>query len=150
RRNGQPEDAVINPRVCAVFCSTEAQLAPQFRESHRLGGVYPRLIWLKPAFNRSDLWLSQDHEGATSLQTVRNAVISDWSSWIVQLELAANDFGKRFSFTAAAHDLLKRDLFTEFRSGYSVESLNNNLHAVQMRLVEKARVFAALHAALRC
>lgn len=143
------DDQIVNPRINSIFCTTVAQLAPHFKESHRMGGIFPRLIWLKPRFKDGDLWLAQDHEGAQSLQTVRNGVISDWAGWTVQLELASNDFGKKFTFTAQAHDVLKNELFAKFRAAYTAETLDNNLHAVQMRLVEKARVFAALHAALR-
>lgn len=139
---------LVNPRVSALYCTTEPQLAPHFKDSHRMGGLFPRLIWLKPVFGKGDIWLSQDHVGATPLGSVRTQAATEWASWLVQLEMVSRELGKRFSCSAEAHAVLHNELFVPFAAEYHATETDDNMHAVKMRLLEKARVFAALHAAM--
>lgn len=142
-------DRIVNPRCCGIFCTTEAQLAPHFKDSHRMGGSFPRLIWLRPDFTRADIWLAQDHLGARSLSATRQAAIHDWSGWLVELELAAAEQGRKFEFTAEAHAVLSNELFSPFANEFTTVETDDNMHAVKMRLLEKARAFAVLSAAMR-
>ncbi len=142
-------DRIVNPRISALYCTTEAQLAPHFKDSHRMGGMFPRLIWLRPDFTKRDIWLSQDHMGAKPLGAIREDAIFGWSQWIVELEIAASEQGRRFEFTPEAHGVLNNELFQPIIDQFEPDSIDDNMHAVRVRLLEKARVFAALHAAMR-
>jgi hypothetical protein len=142
-------DQLVNPRCCGIFCTTEAQLAPHFKDSHRMGGIFPRMIWLRPAFTQDDIWFAQDHVGARSLGRTREDAVAAWAGWAVELELAAAEQGRSFEFTAEAHATLTNELFTPFAREFSEVSVEENMHAVKMRLLEKARVFAVLSAAMR-
>lgn len=140
-------DRVINPRVSLLMASTEAQLAPHFRDHHRSGGLFTRVIWLRPTFEKADVQFSQEFRGAASLQAQRGEALVSMVQWFAQLSLLQAD-SKAFEFTQAAHEYLERKLFFPFREQFE-PGANDNMHGVRMRLVEKSRVLAVLLAATR-
>ncbi len=141
-------DRVVNPRVSFLAATTEAQLAPYFKDQHRSGGIFTRLTWLKPDFEKEDVRMSQDYEGARSLGTLRTEAVDSMVNWFAQLSLLEHSEGKAFRFSKRGHNHLERRLFRPFSDQFEAGS-NDNMHGVRMRLVEKARVMATLQAAIR-
>jgi hypothetical protein len=142
---------IVNPRVNGILATSEAQLAPHFRESHRLGGIFTRLLWLRPEFEQQDIWFAQDHEEADrGIAKMRTGLITHVVGWMALLEQMKAESGHNFTFTAEAHGELGRRVFDPFKAAYTNAHADDNMHGVRMRLLEKARVFAVLSAALRC
>jgi hypothetical protein len=142
-------DRLINPRVSALLCTTEQQLLAHFKQAYRFGGLFTRLIWEVPTFTRDHIRLSQDHAGAQSARQLRDDAVDSTVGWFASLDLMGSQDGYDFKFTAEGHAVLEDRLFRPWREAYTSRVADENMHGVRMRLVEKARVFAALHASWR-
>ncbi len=142
-------DRLINPRVSALLCTTESQLLAHFKKAHRFGGLFTRLIWEVPTFTREHIRLSQDHEGGQSARALRDDAVDAMIGWFANLSILGSEEGYDFTFSPEAHALLEAQLFEPWREAYVSRVSDENMHGVRMRLVEKARVFAALHASWR-
>ena len=143
-------DRVRNPHVSLLMMSTEEQLVPHFKESHRSGGIFTRFCWIRPKFTASDIWLPADHIGTSDLKDERQGAIDALTRWFAELsQMAAwKPDEKGFRFTETAHEKLRVELFEPFKQAFE-EGDSDNMHGVRMRLIEKARVLAAIFAALR-
>lgn len=142
-------DRLINPRVSALLCTTEAQLAPHFKASQRLGGLFTRFIWEVPTFTRDDIRLAQDHAGAESARALRDEAIDAMVRWFASLSMLSGDKGYNFVFSEKAHQVLEEKLFVPWKAAYTSKFADENMHGVRMRLLEKARILSALHASWR-
>lgn len=142
---------IVNPRVSGILATSEAQLAPHFKEQHRLGGIFTRLLWIRPQFEQRDIWFAQDHTGADlSIAKMRTSLVTTTVGWMALLEQMKSEEGSKFVFSAEAHAELGRLVFDPFKAAYENAYCDDNMHGVRMRLLEKARAFAALGAAMRC
>ncbi len=151
KKQDKNADKIVNPRLSGVLATSEAQLAPHFKEQHRLGGIFTRLLWIRPQFERQDIWFAQDHSGADNgIGKMRTSLITETAGWMASLEQMKAEWGTRFAFTPEAHAELGRLVFVPFKEAYDNAYLDDNMHGVRMRLLEKARVFATLGAAMRC
>jgi len=81
---------------------------------------------------------------------MRTGLITHTVGWMALLEQMKAETGPNFMFTAEAHAELGRRVFDPFKAAFQNAHADDNMHGVRMRLVEKARVFATLSAALRC
>lgn len=154
RKRGAPmADRVVNPRLSLIAATTEAQLAPHFKDAQRSGGIFTRFIWLRPVLRREHVKMRTEHfvEPRTGERKrhaeVRKDVLHSWSGWFMTLAQMSVECGRDFAFTDSATELLERELFEPFARRY--RHTDDNMHGVCMRLVEKARVIAAVHASMR-
>lgn len=154
RKKGAPNaDRVVNPRLSLIAATTEAQLAPHFKDAQRSGGIFTRFIWLRPILRREHIKMRTEHfvEPRTGERKrhaeVRKDVLHSWSGWFMTLAQMSVECGFDFAFTDEASELLERELFEPFARRY--RHTDDNMHGVCMRLVDKARVIAAVSASMR-
>lgn len=143
-------DRVRSPHVSLLMASTEEQLAPYFKDQHRNGGIFTRFCWLNPRFTRKDIRMADDFTGATRLVQERREALEAAVFWFAQLSQLrkVRQVDPGFALTRQAHLKLQQDLFKPFRDAFE-EGDTDNMHGVRMRLLEKAKVLAAILASVR-
>jgi hypothetical protein len=139
-RAGKAPDRIESPVFSGLFASTEVSLARVFNEAHRMGGLYSRFSWIKPAFTRDDARFETDQSPDTDPR-YRDAV-DVWCGWLATLGLV----DREISLSPEAEAVLLA--FFEVQRSCLVE--RGPMNGPRMRLVEKARVFAAVFATERC
>ena len=143
RKKDRP-DKIIHPVVSGLFATTEAALAPHFKEAQRSGGLFSRLAWVKPRFSPGQLRLERDRDAAT--QKLRDRAIDAWTAWFAQLGILLDACGGTLTVEPAAYDLLEAELFEPVRKDCAE---GDDANGIRLRTVERARVTAAIFAAQR-
>lgn len=82
RQGLAPGNAIIGPRISAIFATTYATLEHETRTEHLTGGLYSRMLWVGAEHTKMQI-----HRPAHPKQ--RAAVLGawkDWSGWLAALE----------------------------------------------------------------
>lgn len=135
-RAARTPDKVVNPRVSGLFASTEVALARVFNEAHRTGGLYSRFSWVKPAFTRDDARFRSDQP--PDADPLYRAAVDEWTGWLATMSFV----DREISLSPDAEAILRA--FFEVQRSCLAEQ--GPMNGPRMRLVEKARVFAAVNA----
>jgi len=138
---------LVQPRLCGLFASTEEQLSPYFRDHHRLGGIFARLQWLKPAFAPAHIVSPVfTEEAVAEAWRLRAAAIAEWADWEGRLsELAADGTVMRILPSAQA---VIEPLLQGAREAYAKDR-EDALHGTRMRVAQRAYVLAMIFATAR-
>lgn len=145
RRAGHDEpDRVVEPAVSGLFTSTEEGLAAHFKPTHRQGGLFSRIWWVRPGFSKGDLRMDEDHDESPDDDELGEECIDAWIRWLVGLDLIGGE-SQEIRLSRAAHTLLKSELFD---SALSKHQDSDDVNAVRLRVIDKARVFAAVFATM--
>lgn len=127
---------IHSPVLSGLFASTEVALARVFNEAHRAGGLFSRFAWVAPPFDKDDLRFKPDVKPEDD--PLYKVAVEHWAGWLGMLGLV----DREISLSPAAEAVL-RDFFntqkTYIRDG-------DPMNGPRLRLVEKARVFAAVFA----
>lgn len=147
KTKGSGYDRLIAPRLCAIFASTEAQLAPYFQAAHRDGGMFGRLQWLRPVLSsryvRATAYRPEDVQEA---HLRRQTAVTAWADWEGRLSELAGSSGTAMALEPDASEYLDTQLFQVFRSALDVTANTDHLHGARMRLVRRTTVMAAIFA----
>lgn len=146
QRNSDELEKLINPRVAALFASTEAQLAPHFKESHRSGGVFARMLWIRPPLlSHHNYQEPATVEFLEHVRTLRQRAVGSFAQWEGLLSLVDAEDGTTFSFEPEAEAALHA-----FREELKRKSdTHDGLQGQRNRASDRARVIAAIFAAQR-
>lgn len=149
RRNDDDDDRepdkIVEPVVSGLFASTEESLAAHFKSFHRQGGLFSRIWWVKPHLAGTSFRMDNDYIGAAQDDDRADAAIDAWVGWLAGLDLLGGE-GHEIGITAEAHEVLRTGLFEDARVEWREGDDGN---AVRLRIVDKARVFAAVFASMR-
>ena len=127
----------LNPRVSGLFATTEQTLAPYFGEAQRSGGIFSRVWWIKADFEKDMLRFSDSDS-----ETEYWEAIDAWTGWFAMMGTHED---KTIAMSPEADQLLKETLFADaVKHSHSADDLN----PVRIRIVEKARVLAAIFAVM--
>jgi hypothetical protein len=140
---------LLRPKLSAIFASTEAQLADNFRTSHRAGGMFGRIQWLRPILTTTYVKHSSYKQADIKASKARRkAAVNAWADWEGRLsELSNTGLLVQFNEDAAEHiDTL---LFKPFKKNLETGQNTDNMHGTRMRLVRRAQVMAAIFALCR-
>jgi hypothetical protein len=141
RKGGTPLDRITRPITQGLFATTEEGLANVFTSAHRFGGIFSRLWWIRPEFDRERLRLREDYDEIPDPGYYDTALLA-WQQWLASLELFES---KEIGITKAAFECQR-----VFFESVKVESVaGDSQNAVRLRLVEKTRIFAAIFATMR-
>lgn len=141
RQNSAELELLENPRIAGLFASTEAQLAPHFKEAHRSGGVFARMLWVRPPIGPE-----HDHQKAITpafLETSRKhrqAAVDAFASWEAELTMIDQNDGQTFRF----NDPAEQRLF-EFREELKQQNVEDDgLQGQRRRASDRARIVGAI------
>jgi hypothetical protein len=137
-------DRIVSPVVSGLFCTTEDQLAAQFKEAHRTGGLFSRIVWVRGAISRGLHPPSMHPRGI--LPPEYWAVQDAWKAWLVVLEFAGADRGRSIKFTAESIALFKTAIYDPLNAKWDANDIWN---ATRIRYIDKTRVLACVFAAAR-
>lgn len=141
-------DRVKNPHLSLIMATTEAQLAPYFKDAHRSGGIFTRLIWIKPNFERKHIRLHEDFDQIDALADEYKEAVIAMARWHAELATLKGETKKPgFTLSQGAYKELKK-LFNFYKDAFEGQD-TDNMHGVRMRLLEKTRVLACIIASQR-
>ena len=135
---------LLAPKLSAIFASTEAQLADNFRAAHRAGGMFGRLQWLRPTLTARYV-RAPSHDPAEILEAKerRTRAVNAWADWEGRLSaLAMSSTSVLLSTEAAKH--IDEVLFQRFKADLAKHKNTDNMHGTKMRLVQRTHVIAAI------
>lgn len=141
-------EKVVEPRISALFASNRAQLGEQFRESHRIGGLFPRVQWVQPAFKPEHRRTRVSDPSARAEHTARRqeAVVA-WANWEGQLSALAGA-GTEVLLEPAALEYIEH-AFGDQLWELTKDGDSDNMHGTYMRLLHRTYVLATLFALSR-
>jgi hypothetical protein len=145
RADRKERERIVSPVVSAIFCTTEDQLAEQFKAAHRTGGLYSRIVWVRGEIALDNLRLPEAYVHGI-MPPAYWAVQDEWKAWLAVLEFAGADQGRAIKFTPEALELFKMAVFEPLKVKMTEGDVWN---AVRLRFVDKTRVLATVLAAGR-
>ncbi len=137
---GAQPDRIVNPVISGLFATTEAALEPHFGEAQRSGGIFSRLWWVKPIFNKSYLRFEVESDAN---EVNRDMAVDLWVGWLAQLSMLKSE-SLTFSMSTQAQDMLRDGIWAKHR-----EEMGDDVDPVKLRVIDKTKVIAAVYAAMR-
>lgn len=138
-------EKVVEPRISALFASNRAQLGEQFRESHRMGGLFPRMQWIQPAFKPEHIQADVSDPVAVAENAARRqeAVVA-WANWEGQLS-ALTGVGTNLLLEPTALEYIALELKAPLLE-LTKNDDSENMRGAYMRLLHRTYVLAMIFA----